>query len=139
MTSTPLGTSFGYCIFYVNDVAATIDFFTTAFGFEQRFVTPENDYGELETGATTLAFASIELASANLAGAGGFVLPDERQPAPASITLLTSDVEATTAAAIAAGARPYVDLIDKPWGQTVGYVLGPSSLLIEIATPMVAP
>lgn len=130
--------SLGYTIFYVNDVAATVQFFTTAFGLEQRFVTPENDYGEVETGATTLAFVSIELARTNLDAAGGFVLPDDARPAPASITLLTSDVAATVEAAIAAGARSYVDPTVKPWGQTVAYVLGPSNVLIEIATPVKA-
>lgn len=130
--------SLGYTIFYVNDVEATVQFFTTAFGLEQRFVTPENDYGEVETGATTLAFVSIELARTNLDAAGGFVLPDDARPAPASITLLTSDVAAAVEAAIAAGARSYVDPTVKPWGQTVAYVLGPSNVLIEIATPVKA-
>ena len=114
-------------------------FFTTAFGLEQRFVTPENDYGEVETGATTLAFVSIELARANLDDAGGFVLPDAMQPSATSITLLTSDVATTVAAANAAGARTYVAPAHKPWGQTVAYVLGPSNLLIEIATPVSPP
>ena len=131
--------SLGYTIFYVHDVAETVSFFTDAFGLEQRFVTPENDYGELDTGPTTLAFVSIELAKANLDEAGGFVLPDEVRPAPASITLLATDVAAAVAGAMAAGARPCVAPVDKPWGQTVAYVLGPSSLLIEIATPMSAP
>ena len=128
--------SLGYTIFYVDDVGATVAFFETAFGLERRFVTPENDYGELNTGATTLAFVSIGLAKDNLGDAGGFVLPNEVQPAPASITLVTSDVAEAVAAAIAAGARNYVDVSEKPWGQTVAYVLGPSNLLIEIATPM---
>jgi len=128
--------SLGYTIFYVNDVAGTVRFFTTAFGLEPRFVTPEGDYGEVETGATTLAFVSIELARANLDDAGGFVLPDATQPSPISITLLTSDVAATVAAAVEAGARTYVAPAEKPWGQTVAYVLGPSNLLIEIAIPV---
>jgi len=34
----------------------------------------------------------------------------------------------------AAGGRVYVDAIDKPWGQTVGYMLGPDNILIEVAT-----
>ncbi len=136
MTTT---VSLGYTIFYVNDVEEAVRFFTTAFGFEQRFVTPENDYGEVETGATTLAFVSVELATSNLDAAGGFVLPDDVQPAPASITLVTSDVAGTVENAIAAGARNYVDPIHKPWGQTVAYVLGPSNLLIEIATPVKTP
>ena len=131
--------SLGYTIFYVNDVAATVDFFEAAFGLERRFVTDENDYGELVTGSTTLAFVSLELAKANLDDAGGFIAPDELKPAPASITLVTSDVASTVATAIAAGGRSYTDPVEKPWGQTVAYLLGPSNLLIEIATPMNTP
>lgn len=131
--------SLGYTIFYVDDVEEAVRFFTTAFGLERRFVTPENDYGEVDTGATTLAFVSIELAKANLDAAGGFVPPDSTRPAPVSITLLTSDVANTLEDAVAAGARRYVDPIEKPWGQTVAYVLGPSNVLIELATPVQTP
>ncbi len=130
--------SLGYTIFYVNDVAATISFFEAAFDLQRRIVTPENDYGELDTGATTLAFVSIELAKANLDVAGGFIFPHETLPAPATITLTTTDIKATVAAALAAGGRNYTDPVDKPWGQTVAYLLGPSNILIEIATPMAA-
>jgi catechol 2,3-dioxygenase-like lactoylglutathione lyase family enzyme len=129
----------GYTIFYVDDVAATVRFFTTAFGLAERFVTPENDYGELLTGQTTLAFVSIELARSNLDEAGGFVPLHKALPAPASVTLVTSDVGAAVDAALEAGAQPYVAPIDKPWGQTVAYILGPSNLLIEIATPVQPP
>lgn len=131
--------SLGYIIFYVDDVAATVGFFETAFGLDRRFVTAENDYGEVETGTTTLAFVSLELARTNLDEAGGFVPPNENKPAPASITLVTTDVAGTVAAAIAAGGRTYTDPVVKPWGQTVAYVLGPSNLLIEVATPIAAP
>ncbi|KAG1649219.1 hypothetical protein GQR58_029193 [Nymphon striatum] len=113
-------TSFGYTIFYVEDVAASVAFFTEAFGFEQRMLTPENDYGELSTGDTTLAFVSLELATSNLEKAGGFRHPHATQPAPASITLVNTDVAAVMASALAAGAQPYGDLVEKPWGQTVG-------------------
>lgn len=130
--------SLGYTIFYVDDVGETLTFFEQAFGLDQRLLTPENDYGELETGATTLAFVSIDLAQANLGAAGGFVRPDKDRPAPASITLVTDDVDAAISRATAAGAQSYVGRSDKPWGQTVAYVLGPSSLLIEIATPVSA-
>lgn len=128
--------SLGYAIFYVDDVEATVNFFEAAFGLERRFVTEENDYGEVDTGATTLSFVSLELARTNLDHAGGFVAPDNAKPAPASITLVTSDVAGTVAAAIAAGGRSYTEPVDKPWGQTVAYVLGPSNVLIELATPI---
>lgn len=128
--------SLGYTIFYVDDVEATVDFFTSAFGFEKRLLTPEKDYGEVETGPTTLAFVSLELAETNLGSAGGFVHPSETQPPPASITLVSADVEATAEAAVRCGAKSYVAAMQKPWGQTVAYVLGPSNILIEIGTPM---
>ena len=129
--------TFGYTIFYVEDVAATLRFFTTGFGLSPRFLTDEGDYGELDTGATTLAFASNILAGSNLEHAGGFTrLAAESAPPAVSITLLTNDVAGTVAAAIAAGARRYVDPTRKPWGQTVAYVLDPNGVLIEIATPI---
>ena len=57
---------FKYTIIYVENVAKTIQFYETAFGFTKKFITPENDYAELITGETTLSFASFELASSNL-------------------------------------------------------------------------
>lgn len=59
---------FGYTIIYVQRVDETIKFYEEAFGFKRKFVTPENDYGELETGETILAFATIELANSNFRG-----------------------------------------------------------------------
>jgi catechol 2,3-dioxygenase-like lactoylglutathione lyase family enzyme len=56
----------GYTILYVDDVRSTIDFYQAAFRLAERFVTPEGDYGELDTGETTLAFASNSLGEANL-------------------------------------------------------------------------
>jgi len=52
LKGTPMSTTLGYTIFYVTDVEATLDFFTAAFGFERKMLTPENDYGELATGET---------------------------------------------------------------------------------------
>jgi lactoylglutathione lyase len=129
--------AFGYTIFYVSDVTATLRFFTDAFGIEKRFVTPEGDYGELETGSTALAFASLPLAHANLDEAGGFQEPTPTTaPFAASITLTTPDVAETLAAALRAGASLYVEPVAKPWGQTVAYLRDPDGILIEIATPM---
>ena len=48
----------GYTITYVADVEKALAFFENAFGIARRFRTPENSYGELETGETTLALAS---------------------------------------------------------------------------------
>jgi lactoylglutathione lyase len=56
----------GYTILYVSDVTKSIEFYEKAFGFERKFITPENDYGELLTGETTISFVSKELANSNL-------------------------------------------------------------------------
>lgn len=129
----------GYTLVYVEDVDATLTFYTSAFGLSRRFLTPEGDYGELETGATTLAFVGNDLARANLDAAGGYDPLDASAPPPAvTLTLVTDDVAGTLTAAIAAGATAYVDAIDKPWGQTVAYVRDPNGLLVEIATPVSA-
>lgn len=132
-----MGVTLGYVIVYVDDVRSSIDFYASAFGLVERFVTPEGDYGELDTGSTTLAFVHRGLAEANLAGAGGFTRLDPAGPPPAvTITLVTADVAAAVAAAVTAGARLYVEPAVKPWGQTVAYVVDPDGVLVEIATAM---
>ncbi len=59
---------FGYCIFYVDSVEATLAFFEEAFQLQRRFLHESGAYGELNTGETVLAFASHEMGVANLAG-----------------------------------------------------------------------
>jgi lactoylglutathione lyase len=130
----------GYTIFYVDDVPAAMTFFTQAFGFAVKFQTPEGDYGELASGATTLSFVSNALADSNLAEAGGFErLSPSRPPVGVSITLIAADVSQAFDAALRAGATSYVEPTIKPWGQTVAYVRGPSGMLIELGTPMGPP
>lgn len=129
--------SLGYVLYYVPDVAAALTFYVDAFGMEQRFLTPEKDYGELATGETTLGFVSHELAETNLAAAGGFTpLDTGGAPVGASISLITDDVPAAVGTARAAGARPYTEPVEKPWGQTVAYLIDPSGILLELATPV---
>lgn len=52
---------FGYTILYVEDVPATVAFYEAAFGLSRRFVHEEGDFGEMDTGATALAFSSLKL------------------------------------------------------------------------------
>lgn len=127
----------GYTIFYVADVRATVAFFHEAFGLDPKFVTDEGDYGELATGATTLAFAALSLAMDGLGAAGGFTPSDPNEPPQgASITLVSDEFDALFARALAAGATRYVDPIEKSWGQTVAYVRDANGILIELATPV---
>lgn len=135
MTTTTLG----YTIFYVADVVGTLRFFTEGFGLQEKFITPEDDYGELDTGATTLAFVSLALGRAGLDVAGGFTPIDPAVPPPgASITFVTDDVESTLQTALKAGGSLYVEPVEKPWGQTVAYLRDPNGILLEVATAVPA-
>ena len=53
---------FGYTIIYVASVPDTLSVYNKAFGFETRFLHESNQYGELATGETVLAFASLDMA-----------------------------------------------------------------------------
>src|SRR5215207_1069787 len=82
---------FGYTILYVEDVEKSIVFYENAFGFSRKFITPDNDYGELITGETTLSFASKKLAAQNLED--GFVESSlEDKPFAIEIGFITNDV-----------------------------------------------
>ena len=133
-----MGLELGYVIFYVEDVASTVQFFTAAFGLPQRFVTPQGDYGELVTGSTTLAFASLDLASSGVGGAQ-FVTHDLAGPSlAASVTLTTDDVPGALATAVAAGGTAVTEPTTTPWGQTVAYLRDPNGILVELATVVAA-
>jgi len=64
----------GYAILYVDSVAETIAFYERAFGLIRGMVTDTNEYGELQTGDTKLAFAAnafVKALVSNLRGTRG--------------------------------------------------------------------
>ena len=126
---------FGYTILYVRDVAASLDLYEKAFGQERRFVHDSGQYAELETGATTLAFASRDLAASNLPAA---VRPAQvGAPTPAfEVCFVTEDVPAAFQRALEAGAEAVTEPQTKPWGQAVAYVRDRDGNLIELASPI---
>ena len=84
---------FGYTIIYVEDVKETVEFYKAAFGFELKFITPEHDYGELVSGETTIAFASIELGKSNFKG--GFLhTSGAGKPFGVEMAFVTANIEA---------------------------------------------
>lgn len=126
---------FGYTIVYVPDVPSALDFYSRAFGFEQGFVSPDGSYGELQTGATTLSFASEALGASHFEH--GFLRHSlANPPFGTELAFTTPDVDATVAAAIDAGAQLLVPAETKEWGQTVAWVRDPHGVLIEICTPI---
>ena len=129
---------FAYTILYVQDVAQAISFYEAAFGLVRGFVHECGDYGELQTGSTTISFASLGLAETNIEGG---VTPSEIQGRPPAfeIAFSTDDVVAAFDRAVAAGALPATPPTLKPWGQTVSYVRDLYGNLVEICTPIPAP
>lgn len=126
---------FGYSIFYVQDVPATLAFFQQAFALEVAFVHESGMYGELATGQTKLAFAALELSQLNFAG--GVAANSLNQPPQASeIGLVTEDVAKAYQTAVAAGAVALAEPKVKPWGQTVAFLRTPQGLLVELCSPL---
>ena len=125
---------FGYTILYVKDVERSIAFYEKAFDFKRKFVAGDA-YGELDTGATTLSFASIPQAQSNLKSEIQ-ISSLKGKPFGIEIGFTTDDVEGTYQKAIAAGATEEAKASYKPHGQTVAYVRDPDGFLVEICTPM---
>ena len=127
---------FGYTIIYVSDVAASLAFFKTAFGLQTRFI-HESGYGELETGETTLAFATHDLGRGNLPA--GYVAADaSAKPLGIEIALVTDKVAEAHLRAVSAGATSLKEPMLKPWGQTVSYIKCPDGTLVELCSPVSA-
>lgn len=123
---------FKYTILYVEDVSSTLDFFKRAFGFDQQFLHESGDYGELNTGSTTLSFSSLSLMQ-------------ELGKSPAQVKALapvfeiafeSNDVRTDLSRALAAGAVLHQDIRDESWGQTTAYVNDPNGFLLEICSPI---
>ena len=124
---------FAYTIVYVADVAASLAFFERAFGLQRRFLHESGGYGELQTGATTLSFASHDTARGNL-GHDYVAVDVSAQPLGIEIGLVTEDVAAACRRAVNAGATLLAAPATKPWGQTVAYVRCPDGTLVELCT-----
>jgi uncharacterized glyoxalase superfamily protein PhnB len=125
---------FRYTIIYVPDVEAAVSFYEQAFGFTKRFNADDWDYAELETGATTLAFAAEKMA--DLLGVS--ITPNRANAIAAGIELafVTDEVQSAFTRATDAGATPVTDPHQTPWGQTVSYVRDQNGVLIEICSPV---
>lgn len=127
----------GWVLVYVEDVEASLDFYERAFGLKRRFFNDENGkaYGELETGAARIGFASVSLAQDALKQEVTLSDP-ARAPLAIEIALATEDVAALYARAVKAGAMPVSEPQTKPWGQTVAYVRDNRGHIVEICTPI---
>lgn len=125
---------YSYTILYVQNVEETLAFYEKAFGMKQKFITPEKDYGELDTCTTTLAFADYSIPEYN-----GVEISkhDKNLASPAfELTFVTENIETDFKTAVDAGAEIVKQPEVKPWGQTVGYLKDLNGFLIELCTPV---
>lgn len=123
---------FRYSILYVENVESTLDFYSRAFGFAVKFLHESGDYGELDTGQTSLSFSSISLMK-QLGKTPG--APDPDRPV-FEIAFETDDVAGCLKRAIDAGAVLLQDVREEPWGQTTSYVRDPNGYLVELCSPV---
>lgn len=123
---------FKYSIGFVENVEETMAFYTRAFGFETKFLHESGDFGELDTGETSLSFCSVSLMT-QLGKTPG--KPDPASPV-FEIAFETDDVEGSLKKAIDAGAVLVQGVREESWGQTTSYVSDPNGYLIEICSPL---
>ncbi|WP_264553654.1 VOC family protein [Flavobacterium sp. N2038] len=124
---------FGYTILYVEEVEKAISFYENVFGFSRKFITPDNDYAELNTGETTISFASKKLAAQNLKE--GFLESNpDNKPFAIELGFITDQVEELVQKATSFGAILVTEPTKKPWGQIVAYVRDLDGFLVEICT-----
>ena len=128
---------FGYAIVYVSSVPEALAFYKEAFGFQTRFLHESNEYGELETGATVLAFASHAMGEVNL-GVHYQKVDPICVPPGIELAFVTKDVGLAYARAVDAGATSIKAPAEKPWGQVVAYVRDKDGSLIELCSPVSA-
>ena len=126
---------YAYTILYVESVIDTIKFYEKAFSFIRKFISPEKDYGELISGETTIAFASIELGNSNFKN-GFEKVSNSKKPFGVELAFTTENIETDFQNAIDSGATLFEPLVEKPWGQKVGYLRDNNGFLIEICTPI---
>lgn len=124
--------NFAYTILYVDNVSETLSFYEKAFGLQRKMLHESGDYGELQSGDTTLGFAARTM-----------IADDDWKPSvpnPSSpsfeIALTTEDVVKAVQKAVDAGSQLIKEPDEKPWGQTVAYVSDNSGFIVEICTPM---
>ena len=126
---------YAYTILYVENVKVTADFYEKAFGFKCKFMTPEKDYAELLSGEITIAFASIELGISNFKKEFEKV-SQSKKPFGVEMAFTTEYIESDFKRAIKEGAVEFESIVEKPWGQKVGYLGDNNGFLIEICSPI---
>ncbi|PCI78445.1 glyoxalase [Candidatus Aerophobetes bacterium] len=123
----------GYVIIYVENVVATVKFYAAAFGLKQKFLHESNQYAEMHTGQTVLAFAGEKFIQS------AYPFQTNRlakQAAGAEVAFVVKDVEKSFTKAVDSGAIVVLKPSKKPWGQTVSHVRDNNGFIVELCSPV---
>lgn len=123
----------GYTILYVPNVEQALSFYERAFGFKRKYLHESGQYGELETGATTLSFTGYELMT-EMNEISFTKNSKDTNPPAIELAFVTDNVEKNFEKAVAQGAAVLKSPVQKPWGQIVGYVRDLNGFIIEICS-----
>jgi lactoylglutathione lyase len=123
---------YGYTALFVESVHETIDFYERAFGLKRKMVQESGEYGELQTGDTTLAF-TVQSIVKTLSDVTFEPAALHKAAPPLELGMVTDSVDADFERAVAAGAVIVKHPHDKPWGR-VAYVRDNNGFLIEIVS-----
>lgn len=125
-------TKLKYVILFVEDVAAASRFYAAAFDLTPGFIADGGDYGEMQSGETTLSFSSQHLMRQLGKNPGR---PHAAAPV-FEIAFEVDDVSGALSRALQAGATLVQDVKEESWGQTTSYVADPDGYLVEICSPV---
>lgn len=120
----------GYVILYVDDLGKALKFYQDVFGFTEKM--RQGPYGELSTGATTLALSEREFVRSHLGLRPG---PKGDGSSEVGFVVSSDELKACYQRALDAGATSVVEPKKQPWGQVISYVRDLDGHLIEICTP----
>lgn len=120
-------------VLYVDDVAAAVEFYRAALGWEPRYY--DEALGFAELGEDKL----LSLASA---GAGELMMPGAydqhgKRVSAVEVAFFTDDVPAAFERAVSAGAVAMTPPRVMPWGQTVAYARAPEGTILGFVTQVV--
>lgn len=123
---------FATTVIYVADVAAAVDFYRRALGWEPRFYDRAAGFAELG------ADGRLSVAGD---GAGELMMPGAynqhgKRVSAVEVAFFSDDVPAAYQRALAAGASPLTPPRVMPWGQTVAYAQAPEGTILGFVTPM---
>jgi len=121
-----------YVVLYVQDIEASIAFYTNAFALTHKFTHEGGDYAEMDTGGTTLAFCSHDLAKSLLVQGYQHANVDG-MPLGSQITFEPNDVKHAYQQAIKAGAKVISEPTIKPWNFEVAMLQDIDGHIVELA------